>query len=378
MADFCKMKAFNRIQQELDYYQKFVPKNFTAERKIFWANLRKGKPYNPLFKYNDQLTGDDYIDIKKALSAELGKDPLVDEFINVHLILTDLFLAWQLDDYDKITQLSGGLFGSAEQLDYTGAFSAFKDVRATEPMSGTIFTDKQIGIRFEKELAARSFSGWTIEYRSAVGGNVSIYEVDKKIVIRTGATETLLGLESVICHELDGHAPQAFNAMVNPDHKHWLLSYLGTEQQYEGYATFVEINNLAIPHINSEAEKGILLMLATAVAQQSSFFDAYATVLELCEDPDFAFMAAAKAKRGFRYTSRPGCFQKENSYLMGAMEIIGLLEKDEDNYYRLCQGCFPLSALPLISARRPRWNGVTEFNRDNWSYFKDLMGRVLV
>lgn len=308
----------------------------------------------------------------------LRKDPFIDEFLKVYLVLADLFMARQSDDYDMVTALSGDLFGSADRLDPNAAEAEYGDIRATGANGNAVFTDRQMGDRFEKEFAVRGWKNWNIEYRNAVGGNISIYETEKKVIIRTGASDTRLGLESVICHELDGHAPQAFNALENPDYGKWLLAYLGTEQQYEGYATFVEFNNLTIAHINSEAEKRLLLMLAAATARQASFFDTYQTVLDLCNDRDFAFMAALKSKRGFRDTSRRGCFQKENSYLLGALDIIDRVGESKDNYHRLCQGCFPLSALSLIPVGAPRFSGVREFNRDNWDYFRALMGRVLV
>jgi hypothetical protein len=81
--------------------------------------------------------------------------------------------------------------------------------------SKDIYNDKQIRARLLEELKKRNLEGWVIEYNDANGGNVSIYETEKRVVIRTGVTETKLSLECVLSHELDGHAIQAFNAMAN-------------------------------------------------------------------------------------------------------------------------------------------------------------------
>jgi hypothetical protein len=117
-------------------------------------------------------------------------------------------------------------------------------------------------------------------------------------------------------------------------------------------------------------------MIATAEAQKSSFFETYQTIFNLCGDKNFSFYAAYKAKRGFHDTAQPGCFQKENSYLLGALEIIRLIEDNEENYYRLSQGCFPLSALRLISDRQLKWIGIKDFNLKNFNHFKIQMNRV--
>ncbi len=46
---------FEKIQKELDYYQKFTPVNFSDERTKFFESVKKNQPYNPLFQYNDKL-----------------------------------------------------------------------------------------------------------------------------------------------------------------------------------------------------------------------------------------------------------------------------------------------------------------------------------
>ncbi len=49
--------------------------------------------------------------------------------------------------------------------------------------------------------------------------------------------------------------------------------------------------------------------------------------------------------KDFRVCLKKEMGKKENSYLLSAMEIIKLVEESKENYYKLSQGCFPLSAL---------------------------------
>jgi hypothetical protein len=115
------------------------------------------------------------------------------------------------------------------------------------------------------------------------------------------------------------------------------------------------------------------LIIATAQAQTSSFYETFQVIYKLCQDQNFSFSAAYKAKRGFQDTAQPGCFQKENAYVLGALEIIKLIEESKDNYYSLSQGCFPLSANRFIAGQKPKWISVKDFNKENLEYFKNKM-----
>ncbi len=364
---------FAHIQRELDYYKKFTPINFPEERTRFFEHFEKKEPYNPVFNYSDKLTVRDYEDIKDALKKERDTDLVINEFLRVYMDVVDTMIAWKQNNYEALSIISGKIFGSTAEFDISQTIREYKKLNILTHESMEVYNDEQIGKKFLEEFKKRKLKGWFVEYNEASGGNVSIYESDKKVVIRTGAVETRLGLECVLCHELDGHAIQAFNAMSNKRYRKWLMSYLGTEKQYEGYATFVVINNLSISHIISELIYNFILIIATAQAQTSSFYETFQVIYKLCQDKNFSFSAAYKAKRGFQDTARPGCFQKENAYVLGALEIIKLIEESKDNYYSLSRGCFPLSANRFIAGQKPKWISVKDFNKENLEYFKNKM-----
>lgn len=368
---------FVKIQRELDYYKKFIPVNYRDEREKFFAHINKAEPYNPQFIYHDKLDVKDYGTIKESLMQAGGRDEITNEFIKVYIDVADMMIAWKQNDYANLSIISGKIFGSANRFDISKTIREYKKLHARTPGPEELLNHQQIGKKFLEEFKKRNLNNWFIEYQEASGGNVSIYESEKKVVIRTGATETKIGLECALTHELDGHAIQAFNAMSSESHRKWLMSYLGTEKQYEGYATFVVLNKLSIPHILSELEYNFVLIVATSQAQRLSFYETYQRIYELCSDKNFSFLAAHKAKRGFQDTSKPGCFQKENAYLLGALEIMKLVEESKENYYRLSQGCFPLSCVRQITSRRPQWISVTDFNKENLEYFKSKMNLII-
>jgi hypothetical protein len=365
------------IQKELDYYQKLTPTNFAEERAKFFECLKIQVPYNPVFEYNDKLEVEDYEEIKKTLKKQRGRDAIINLFLKVHLAVADLMIAWKKNKYTDVSILSGELFGSTKDFDLSRAEILYEKLKRLLPQNSEVYNDKQIAQKFKEEFKNRILKGWRIEYNEANGGNVSIYEVEKKVVIRTGAVESKLGVECILAHELDGHALQAFNAMADRRYGQWFLSYLGTERQYEGFATFVVINKLPISHINRELKHNLAFMIATAYAQRSSFWNTFQKMYQLCTDKYISFFAAYKSKRGFRDTSRPGCFQKENAYLLGALEVIRLVEEAQENFYKLSQGCFPLAALRHVSSKRPKWISIDNFNQDNIDYFKRSMMAII-
>jgi hypothetical protein len=364
---------FAHIQKELDYYKKFRPINFSEERTRFFEHFEEKEPYNPVFNYSDKLTVRDYEDIKDSLKKERNTDLVINEFLRVYMDVVDMMIAWKQSNYENLSIISGKIFGSTTEFDISQTIREYKKLNILTHESMEVYNDEHIGKKFLEEFKKRKLKGWFVEYDEASGGNVSIYESDKKVVIKTGAVETRLGLECVMSHELDGHAIQAFNAMSSKRYRKWLMSYLGTEKQYEGYATFVVINNLSISHIISELIYNFILIIATARAQTSSFYETFQVIYKLCRDKNFSFSAACKAKRGFQDTAQPGCFQKENAYVLGALEIIKLIEESKDNYYSLSRGCFPLSASRFIVSQKPKWISVKDFNKENLEYFKNKM-----
>ncbi len=366
------MFDFSYIQKELDYYQKFIPLNYESEKDAFFQKQKKGIPYNPVFEYQDPLTVKNYHEIRVFLVNSKGADRIINHFLDRYVLVTDLMIAWKEDNYPGMTQLSGTLFGSYCQLDLPKAVERYKRVVSLDHSTQeNLYCDEEIGCFFLKYFSQMGLSGWSIEYPITSGSEVSIYELEKKVVIRKGTVAGQAGLERIICHEIVGHAFQAFNAMeTGHPYTDWLTTYLGTETQYEGWAVFTEVNNLKQHHIIPIIRRYLFFMIATAMASELSFDKVYSRLFELSSDQEFSFFAAAKAKRGFSDTSVHGCFQKENSYLTGALMVIDLVRKNLENLNKLSLGVFPFTALNDIQAQdEPAWASVKQVNHANIEFF---------
>lgn len=369
---------FEKIQTELDYYKKLAPVNYRNELDKFFLALRDGKEYNPQFEYEDSCTVQDYERIREEIKeCSEKKDRIVYEFLKVFGKVAGFMIAWKKQDYENVSKITGELFGSHKQLSLSEAEEIYKKIGGFKGVSEERYSDKQIGEMFSKEFFKRGLEGWKVEYDGSNGSEVSIYETRKTVVIKKDVSIPKFKLERILCHEIDGHALQAFNAMENEKYSKWFLSYLGTEQQYEGYALFTEMNLLKKEHIRDLFGRYLLLMIATKFGEKNSFFETYKKMFQFSGDEYFSFLASYKAKRGLTDTSNPGCFQKENSYLLGALKMIELVEEDDRNYGKLSQGCIPFSVIEMLEERKNKWEAVEKLNNKNLAYFKKLMRGVL-
>lgn len=361
-----------KITGELDYYKKFIPNNYNQEMNEFFRALNRGRIYNPIFKYDDKLNASDYTRIKHAIEKSRGEDRIINQFVEVYSSVADMMAARQNDIYDEITRISGELFGDYKDLDEEAAIDFYKTNKGfAYSNQHKVYSDKQLAARAFKELEKWGMLDWQVEYNGVGGSEVQIYEHEKKIVIKSGTKLPKPSIERIVCHEVVGHALQHFNGEANKKYSDWFTAYIGTEKQYEGLAVFTEIHNLEKTHIDYIFGRYVLFIIATSIAARSDFYEVYQKVYELCGDQEFSFFTAYKTKRGFRDTAKPGCFQKENSYIFGTRDIINLVQEDEDNYDKIISGLFPLSAMPLIDKPKNKWVGINMLNSDNEKYFSE-------
>jgi hypothetical protein len=81
--------------------------------------------------------------------------------------------------------------------------------------------------------------------------------------------------------------------------------------------------------------------------------------MDLTGDQDLSFLASCRAKRGFRDSAFPGCFQKENSYLYGLFLVLEQLFENPENLRKIASLKFSFSAIEYIP------NGLTTFVESN-------------
>jgi len=370
----------NIIQKSLDYYRKFEPSNYLLEKEKFFKKIEQNQEYNPQFEYNDNLLLNDYEKLKIDLKKDFSEDKIINEFLKLYDQVVNLMIAWKKQDYSKITLISGKLFGSYKLLNLEKAIKYYQKIeKELSKKQDKKYTDQEIKKLCEEKIFALNLGNWKIKFIDSLGSEIQIYETKKEIYIKTGATISDIEAEYFLTHEIEAHAFQGFNGLENKKYKDWYANYacLGTEMQYEEIAVFTEINNLKKIHIFSGIKRRLLYMIATAIAKSANFYQVYQQIYKLCNDQEKAFISAYKVKRGFQDTSKKGCFQKENSYLLGVLKVIELIEKDEKNYNKLMQGFIPFSVLTFINNVDIKWKGIKNINKKNINFFKKEVNKFL-
>jgi hypothetical protein len=372
--------TIQKINKELDYYEKLQALNYNEERKRFFKAVENGVEYNPQFRYRDDNNLEKYLALKRIISNFRGEDPLINEYINIFEKVTDLMISWQKDNYEEITEISGDLFGSYKDLDYKKVLAVYQALDSkyfNQPLR--LYKGKKVYKEFERALNKEGLDGWTIEFNEAMPGGVAIYELDKKIFLKKTVTYNEIKLSQTIAHEIKGHAYQAFNAELphNQKYRDWLIGYLGTEKQYEGLAIFTEINHQKEKYIAATLHFYILMLLANIKAVNSTFFEIFSWLSQYTEDSDIAYNMTIRTKRGFRDTSKRGCFQKENAYIFGCYEIAKLVKTDIKNYNKIIQGIFPLSVIEYIKDTEVKWVGIEELNWQGIEFFIKYFEEIL-
>ncbi len=363
------------ILQKLDYYFLFAPVNGTEEKQKFFDCIERGKKYNPVFKY--KLPAKKEIkSIIKELELFVTEDPIEIKFKDMYLQVAKIVLAWIEDDYQTITNISGQLFGSYKELKIEKAASFYHELKQNTKPIKKFFTAKELGDAILAEFKKIKTKGWKIVYDDQNPSEASIYEDRKIVILKEHHRYDEESFKRIICHEIYGHGFQAFNARLQKKYTKFLLAYLGTEKQYEGIAIFVEINTFPSIFFNAILTRYVTFMMANYYAATGSFYDTYQKIFSLTGDQEFSYMAANRAKRGFKNTEKPGSFQKENSYLFGVYEVIKAVKENSDNFQKLMQGNFPFSVLPLLDSTKTKWSPIEKFNKKRINEFEEKLSRI--
>jgi hypothetical protein len=371
-----------QIHNHLDYYEKFIPTNYSEEKQKFFNALKKKRKHNPQFAYADDSTSIfKYLRIKKDLNRirKKQKDKIIAQFINTYQQVADILIAWRENNYRGVTEKSGKLFGSYKQVNLDKVREVYKQLKYDYSKEYSPLLDaEETGKIFLDELKKDGLKNWQVKYQADLPSEIMIFESRKTIVIKSDVKMTKEKLTRFMHHEIKGHTYQTMNALTaSQKYYDWYLGYIGTEPQYQGLALFTIINNLSMKHTADTIARYLLFILANGLAATKSFYDVYQEIYKISGSKDFAWLTALRSKRGWRDTSKSGCFQKDNSYILGCLKVIQAVKKDKNNYTKLLQGSFPLSALPYVTRKTVKWKSVDSIN-ESINEFVNQVGKVIL
>lgn len=360
----------------IDYYKLLVPLNLSLEKETFLKRFRSGIEYNPIFKYQYPSIID--IDrVKEMLSNSKSKDPIESSFTSLYMRICNLMQYFVAGDYSKVTSVSGEIFGSVEEIELDCLLDTYSKVASQNgsiPLPIKRYNSNDLKARLEREFVKLGIPEWRVLIEANCISEVSILESERKVVIQKLARFSKSDIDRIVVHELLGHAFQTLNSMESRKYSSLFSSYIGTELNYEGLAVFTEFNLLSQKHIKETIKRYTLFMIANKVAIGANFYEVFRYIYNLTNDDEFSFLASVRSKRGFSDTSIEGCFQKENSYLIGALKVIKLVTENENNYSKIVSGSFPFECINSISlSTLPESQLIKVFSYDNIDYAERLL-----
>ena len=304
--------------------------NKASEKQKFFAALKEGKEYNPIFSYKSiplpllakaEQVANDVMKQLRSLKVDFTKGAayLVEKKrINLSIILK-LIRAIRTP---KVTKYSIQLYGFPSQDLINEAFRELEKGK------------KQVGRQIDKKLDERRYSAddlkrkadaffrennmqWTtvIKTSNEMDGRFKTVNVKREFwVNKDYAPFSERDIIKAIEHEIKVHAYRLEAGRKSPLKilAYGTSGYLPTE---EGLTTYFEdLKNATNPKL---LQKKLLYVITEFVAIKGTFFDCFKTLTELAIDPETAFAVVVRIKRGLSNTRKKGGFFKDHVYFLG-------------------------------------------------------------
>lgn len=145
----------------------------------------------------------------------------------------------------------------------------------------------------------------------------------KRVRIRSGATFSLMEVDSLFVHEIETHALTAQNGLAQPKLPFLRAGGPRTTRTQEGLAVFAELfdHSLSIGRLRRLVERVNMVAMAEGGA---SFLDVYRHLLSLSVEPREAYLDAVRIFRG-GIVEGGAPFTKDAAYLAGLAEVYNFL-----------------------------------------------------
>lgn len=305
--------------KELDLFSDVTPTNISEEKEKFFAALKNGEIYNPIFSYKYTRSGSDIEKLEAAFQYTPKNAPIsihyeghfhkekkwLSTFIqrgenNFPLLLSQLYPT----PSEMFKMLAEDLL-SNEETDNSPSFDNDSFVSAEEAK-----------IIFEKTLKDAGFEGWQVVLKP-IGAKAMVSSLKKELSIREGYNFKMTEIERLKVHEIFTHIQRFENGSKQSFalYRHGFPDYLETE---EGLAIYNEEKNNVLQF--SDLKKYALRVLACIWADEGSLFDVYSKLSKFTTEND-SWEIAMRVKRGLTDTTVKGGFYKDQLYFKGYHKV---------------------------------------------------------
>jgi uncharacterized protein (TIGR02421 family) len=320
-------RTISEITSKVDFYSYITPLNREEERKRFFAELRKGGVYDPVFRYKKRDLGDV---MKPLQNARLVLDE--DDDIQTLLAGTLDFLMTQIDlleaDDMDFGRISAKLYGRPDEECLKDAENILYESRdrGYEFPEETVTSDV-MALILRKELEKKGVD-WRVVLSGKIVPKITVSAKDRVIYVNTHFDYTPEEVERLRVHEINVHVFRGANGEMQPL-RIFTEGLQGYDETEEGLAIVAE----DVSGCLKEDTRQMKLYAGRAICvDQCSKGTFYETFMKLQEFfPDYlAYRLTERGKRGLRKTSRAGGIYIGFHYISGWRKVRKYIEEDGD------------------------------------------------
>lgn len=312
------------IEKQLNLLRYLTPVNTGKEKERFLRAYAEGKPYNPVFEYEN--IGPEVGVFCRELIKINGKleqckysvfAPLYIQKINYLLRFHELLLHRDSMDFASSLSTFYGIPSRHLLMEARKNLDNLKNKGGEKDLSpGDVR-----GI-FEKELERLGLE-WEVRPVNGGGVKIAVSAACSEIHIDFSARFSEARIKAYLCHEIGTHVFRAENGKFQPLmlFRSGFPGYMGAE---EGLAAYNEARNGVLEPEN--LKKYSARVLAASICSETSFSE-LVDALTVYYPPDEAFTFALRVKRGLKDTSLHGGYTKDCVYLKGFQKVSDFLKK---------------------------------------------------
>ena len=297
------------------------PLNSKEERIKFFKHIKKGKFYNPQFKYEQREISEDIILQLKEFSDSISLKndyyafkKLLKDKIREQILLIECYKSWGTP---LSSHFNTRLFKTPSQLLVIKAKLYCRRFKR-EKVKFKRIDNKTLGKELQKEVKRLTGDNLKVVHKK-LANKMNITARLQTVEINPSESFTSLDLKRLKVHEIGVHYMRYYNAKrVAPLElfQRGTDMYVSTE---EGLAVYSE----EIAGVLSKAQMYIYAgrVLATYYAQKMDFYTLYHYLRRFNFKENDAFSLALRAKRNICDTSLKGGYTKDHIYFKGYFQV---------------------------------------------------------
>ena len=332
------------IRKALNYQVFMTPNNYKNENLVFVDLFKRGKKYNPQYKYkqfNPAGINSQWNTLKFFENDGTGISEII--YKNIVSLNNEIVLYTNIGKSEVFTDASKLVYGIPDRLLIDKAIKELNDEQQTEENS-LIYNADYLASVFSDRLNKYGFN-WSIVIQENMAPRVSVEPEFNTIYINKNASFTKNDLIRLQVHEIDTHVLRTENGR-----RHGINVLSGdspiTLKDEEGLALFNEYINKVQDDYSLKLYAARFLCCCNI---DMSFYDMFDMLISYGCTFELALYVVSRIKRGLTDTSRPGGFNKDYVYFQGLHEMISALADNENTYKQLYFGAIALEDIPMLS-----------------------------